>query len=330
MTFICGALKSVYRLYMKHILLILVFFFTHFSIAAAQAEVTLLSPLPDTGASEPFNTYLPIIFNLAIGISGVLAVIVIIIGGLQYMSTDAISGKSDGRNKITAALTGLVFVLAAYLILQTINPNLVRFSLPVVGVNVTRTAAPPTSSIYIGSGPTMTERNISARLTATNPYNQDINTYAGLYGIPTERIKSMMAIESAGRLGARSPAGALGLMQVLPSTAQGVLQRNPGLAQNFGVTDISDTSAISSLLLTNPEANIAIGTTYFQEGYARTGSLDDASARYNGGDDAIAPSVDCPGLKKYQCAINPGELQETINYINNIHAMESYLRTGTF
>ncbi|TSC61687.1 MAG: Uncharacterized protein G01um101448_204 [Parcubacteria group bacterium Gr01-1014_48] len=126
----------------KSVFILSVALFAIFSIARAQPDVVLLAPLPGTGESANFNTYVPIAFNIAIGIAGVLAVIMIIVGGLQYMSTDAISGKSEAKSRITAALGGLLLALAAFIILQQINPKLVNFNLPIVNVGVTRSAAP--------------------------------------------------------------------------------------------------------------------------------------------------------------------------------------------
>ncbi|TSC61689.1 MAG: Uncharacterized protein G01um101448_206 [Parcubacteria group bacterium Gr01-1014_48] len=115
------------------------YFFTQIAFSAT---VDLLAPLPGTGDSADFNKYVPLAFNIAIGIAGVLAVIMLIIGGLQYMSTDAISGKSEAKSRITAALGGLLLALAAFIILQQINPNLVNFNLPNLVVGITRSAAP--------------------------------------------------------------------------------------------------------------------------------------------------------------------------------------------
>jgi len=48
----------------------------------------------------------------------------IMIGGVQYMSTDSISGKNDGKEKITGAIFGFLLAISAWLILSTINPAL--------------------------------------------------------------------------------------------------------------------------------------------------------------------------------------------------------------
>lgn len=97
-------------------------------------EYTPLSPLPHTtqGAigkeTTNINLYLLGMFKLLIGVAGVLAVIMIVIGGIQYMSTDAISGKLDGKGKIQQAIGGLLLAVLSYLLLQTINPNLLKIN----------------------------------------------------------------------------------------------------------------------------------------------------------------------------------------------------------
>jgi len=123
-------------------------------VHAAGADYIPLAPLPGTLGTECFEascevgktatlqTYLPGIFKLAIGIAGVLAVIEIIIGGLQYMSTDAIGGKSAGRERITAAIGGLLLALGAYIILNTISPNFVNLNIDIKPVNVTTVETP--------------------------------------------------------------------------------------------------------------------------------------------------------------------------------------------
>lgn len=102
-------------------------------------EYTVLAPLPGTTLSDcpPGSTdckttlqkYLPGVFNLAIGLSAAFAVLMIVIGGFQYMSTDAIQGKSNGKQRIKNAIYGLVLVIGAWLILYTINPNLLELNL---------------------------------------------------------------------------------------------------------------------------------------------------------------------------------------------------------
>ncbi len=96
----------------------------------AQNGVVPLAPLPGTENTEgrvDVVSYLPRVFTLMIGIAGVLAVLMIMIGGIQYLSTDAISGKQQGKERVQNALWGLLLALGSWVILATISPNLLRF-----------------------------------------------------------------------------------------------------------------------------------------------------------------------------------------------------------
>jgi len=71
------------------------------------------------------------IYLIALGIVGALALGMIIFGGLQYsMSAGDPSRQRDARDRITQALWGVVLLLSAYLILKTINPELVNIKEP--------------------------------------------------------------------------------------------------------------------------------------------------------------------------------------------------------
>ena len=102
-------------------------------VVFAVEDYVPLSPLPGTldssGKTTNLGAYLPGAFNLLIGMALVLAVLMIIFGGVQYMSTDAVYGKKDGKERINAALLGLLIVLGAFLLLQTIDPNIVSFDI---------------------------------------------------------------------------------------------------------------------------------------------------------------------------------------------------------
>ncbi len=116
----------------------------------ATREYTTLVPLPHTtdcvnvesssfGSGEDKKSckttlakYLPAVFNLSIGVAAVLAFLVISYGGFTYMTTDAVFKKEEGRKHIENALYGLGLVIGAYILLYTINPQILNFDLNVV------------------------------------------------------------------------------------------------------------------------------------------------------------------------------------------------------
>jgi len=72
----------------------------------------------------PFGNYLNIMIKLIIGMAAVLAMVMITMGGVEYMSSELVSGKEAGKETIRNAIFGLLIALGAYLILNTINPQL--------------------------------------------------------------------------------------------------------------------------------------------------------------------------------------------------------------
>lgn len=88
---------------------------------------TLLAPIGNLTVikeSDNIGTYFNIVFRIAIGLAGVLAVIMIIVNGIKYMGGDSVFSKEEGRSGITSALLGLFIALGAYALLNTINPAL--------------------------------------------------------------------------------------------------------------------------------------------------------------------------------------------------------------
>jgi len=80
----------------------------------------------DPTQANNLGVYLNIMIKIFIGICAVLSVVMIVMGGLEYMTSELISSKEAGKEKIRDALLGLVIALGAYALLFTINPNLLN------------------------------------------------------------------------------------------------------------------------------------------------------------------------------------------------------------
>jgi len=68
-------------------------------------------------------------FQFGLAIAAALAVIMIVWGGVEIMLSESVFKKEDGKKKIQDAIWGLVLALVSYLILWTINPNILNFNL---------------------------------------------------------------------------------------------------------------------------------------------------------------------------------------------------------
>lgn len=94
---------------------------------------TPLAPIPElmdkTGGQVDINSFIPGAIKLAISIASALSVIFIIYGGVLYITTDSMGGKSNAKDTIENAIMGLLLAIGSYAILYTINPKLVVFTI---------------------------------------------------------------------------------------------------------------------------------------------------------------------------------------------------------
>ena len=68
------------------------------------------------------------IYVWALGLSVILALLMLILGGYYVMTARGNAEQaSKGKEFIASALVGVVLLFAAYLLLNQINPNLVKF-----------------------------------------------------------------------------------------------------------------------------------------------------------------------------------------------------------
>ena len=73
--------------------------------------------------------YISAVYRYALGIAAIFAVVMIMIGGAQYIIGSGTGGEAvdAAKQRITNAVTGLVLVLAAFVVLYVVNPNLTSF-----------------------------------------------------------------------------------------------------------------------------------------------------------------------------------------------------------
>lgn len=77
-----------------------------------------------------FIQYIVRFYNFGIAISGALALIMVVWGGLYVTISGAVDKKKEGYDMIRSALWGLALLFGANLILRTINPRLATLTLP--------------------------------------------------------------------------------------------------------------------------------------------------------------------------------------------------------
>lgn len=104
-----------------------------------EAYVPLVG-IPGVTDARDFKGFLEGAFKIGLAIAATLAVVMITIGGFQYMTTDSVYNKTEGKDKIQNAIVGLLIALLIWLILFTINPNLLKFDIKMGGIDIDQSA----------------------------------------------------------------------------------------------------------------------------------------------------------------------------------------------
>lgn len=87
---------------------------------------------PSDASANPGN-WVQSFYNFALLLSGVLAFGVIVYGGVRYAASGGNPSKqAEAKSVITGALLGLLLLAGAYIVLYTINPNILSLKLPAV------------------------------------------------------------------------------------------------------------------------------------------------------------------------------------------------------
>ncbi len=85
-------------------------------------------PFVDTTAKASLSTYANSLYIAAISLGAVIAVLKIIFAGVKYMLTEIVPDKSQAKKDIKGALLGLILIIGAVLILNTINPTIANIT----------------------------------------------------------------------------------------------------------------------------------------------------------------------------------------------------------
>jgi soluble lytic murein transglycosylase len=113
-----------------------------------------------------------------------------------------------------------------------------------------------------------------ARLWYPLRYSTNVRVYARQDNLDPALLAAVIESESKFNPGARSSAGAIGLMQLTPATAKGIAQYTGG--SRFRLSD-----------LTNPDINMRYGAWYLGHLLAKYGNERLALAAYNAGQDNV-------------------------------------------
>ncbi len=137
-------------------------------------------------------------------------------------------------------------------------------------------------------------------------FRDEVVRWAKPAGVPPELLQALMREESALDPSVISAAGAIGLTQLMPSTASAVARR-------LGMGSITATS------LTDPGPNIRIGAAYLGELLARYGRQPAlALAAYNAGGGAVGRWLEARGELELDEFVEEIPIDETRGYVKRV------------
>jgi len=136
------------------------------------------------------------------------------------------------------------------------------------------------------SEPASVSQGAASSLLTESPYGEVISAISEAHGVDPMLVRALIQVESNYKVRAKSNKGAMGLMQLMPSTAREYNVRNPY----------------------DPKANIAAGVKHLKSLIDRWG-VEMALAAYNAGEGAVRKFN---GIPPYR---------ETRNYVSRILAL---------
>jgi Transglycosylase SLT domain len=186
--------------------------------------------------------------------------------------------RVDGDRIILTLRTGGEVTCDRSLI-DKILPDEVPYPEPVVAVAAAGGA---------GAGSEQAQAQASAgALLSSTPYGEIISAVSEAHGVDPLLVRALIQVESNYQTRARSPKGAMGLMQLMPATARVYRVRNPF----------------------DPRTNIEAGIKHLKSLIDRFGRVELGLAAYNAGEGAVTKFN---GIPPYR---------ETRNYVSRILAL---------
>lgn len=137
-------------------------------------------------------------------------------------------------------------------------------------------------------------------------YSEYIRVHAREHGLDPALVAAVIYQESKFRTSAKSSSGAIGLMQLTPSTAEGIAIRTHGSA--FHTSD-----------LYNAEINIRYGAWYLHNLFVKYGSERLVLAAYNAGQGNV---------DKWRANGEPIQFAETRAYVARVEHLKSIYRNA--
>lgn len=297
---------------------------------------TPMEAIPGYGKPTDFPGYVSALYKFGLWTIGISAMLMIVIGGYMYL-TSAGNASQTGKAKgvIMDALAGLFLALLAWLLLYTINPDLVNLpGAPAAsqspgtpgagGVPGTPTGPGGTTKGYAAACPDSSSTTAIDYSKAAQDANIKPNSACNNYnftnsnGTDPKILKAMAQMESScGTNKGPSSANACGLMQMKPETASSLAGRTV-TCDDLKNDDSLSIDLASKYISQNASSSCVNGSTAaifagYNSGYGCSATSSACTPKKH----ALCDSSDCSGAKAFECCKNPSGLDESINYAWN-------------
>lgn len=88
----------------------------------AQAETKSITVNKPTGFYTSFETMISQVLNIALIVGVIIVLFYLVLGGIDWMTSGGDKGKTESaRNKITAAVIGLIILVSAWAIMTFVQ-----------------------------------------------------------------------------------------------------------------------------------------------------------------------------------------------------------------
>lgn len=199
--------------------------------------------------------YIRGVYGFLISIVGVLAGVMIMVGGFQYLTAGGDKGRVDaGKEKITNAVAGLILALSSFIILTTINPKLTEFQY----LSIPTVAQAPLPE-FGGKDDPVPANSPGAKQLSDPAYDAIFQKYAPCAGADWRVLKAIAYKESGLNPEKVNASGYIGLFQTKPENCSSALS---GYVLASQCNDLK-----------NPDVNTAVGAMMLR------GALRTVSAR---------------------------------------------------
>jgi len=263
-------------------------------------------------ASPDFPDLILALYKFGIWTVGIAGLFMLTIGGVMYMASAGNNATAtSAKGIITDSLLGILAALCAYLVMYVINPDLTKIDISFTAAKVE--VKNGVNSVYktIAGNPSSTNVSFAASCTADSTLSAMKSASSGVCD-PCLAF-ALLSTESQCNPSAKSPAGACGISQIMPSTAGkdcDWLINNPEEAIKMGVNQ-----------LMSVDRSKLRGDLSGTDGKSINQALMDLYAAYNGGAGALGKSNSCSPQQlndygnpfvKWDCPIDPGGYTETV------------------